>query len=271
MIRSYDREQLRQQFQLASPFPHILFEQFLEPDVAQALSSSYPTFDEAKALGFTFKAINEQNKVQVTDATRFPALVQKLNDALAAPAFLADLAYITGIPNLLADDRLAGGGMHITGPGGRLDVHVDFNFYEERQLHRRLNILLYLNPVWQPGWGGELEFWDADVKSCGMRVAPALNRCVIFRTNETSYHGVRPITAPAGVERKSFAAYYYTREAPVGWNGQTHSTIFRARPDERLRGLLLMPADKLKREAVARWKGLKKRAKRLLGVGEQRR
>ena len=38
--------------------------------------------------------------------------------------------------------------MHITGPGGRLDVHVDFNFMEERQLHRRLNLLLYLNPTW---------------------------------------------------------------------------------------------------------------------------
>jgi hypothetical protein len=213
-------------------------------------------------MGFQFNALNEQRKVQVTEATRFPGPVARLNEALSSPAFLKDLEYITGIPNLLADARLAGGGMHLTGPGGRLDVHVDFNFDENIKLHRRLNILVYLNPVWEPTWGGEIELWDKDVKNRGVSLLPLLNRCLIFRTDETSYHGVRPITGPPHVERRSFAAYYYTKEPPPGWSGQIHSTVFKARPDEKLRGYVLMPVQRIRDEVR---QGLRRRDS---GAGE---
>ena len=49
---------------------------------------------------------------------------------------------------LIADQELLGGGMHLMNVGGRLDVHVDFNRMEERALHRRLNILVFLNERW---------------------------------------------------------------------------------------------------------------------------
>lgn len=264
MLRPQDQDKLRQQFQSAQPFPHVVIDNFLQPEIAAEIAQSYPTFATAKEFGFAFNAVNEQKKVQVTESARFPDPVRRLNDALASPKFLQELAYITGIPNLIADVNLAGGGMHITGPGGRLDVHVDFNYDAERALHRRLNILVYLNPVWEPAWGGEIELWDEKVKNCGARLLPIINRCLIFRTNETSYHGVRPVMAPDGLERKSFAAYYYTREAPESWTGQAHSTVFRARPEEFVRGFLLMPAERLKRETLSRYNKLKKRVKRIL-------
>jgi hypothetical protein len=43
--------------------------------------------------------------------------------------------------------------------------------------------------------------------------------------------------------RRSFAAYYYTREAPPGWDGSTHSTLFRSRPNEKIKGHGLMPLE----------------------------
>lgn len=274
MLRPYDRDKLRQQFQSAKPYPHIVIENFLEPAAASEVSAAYPTFASALNMGYQFNALNEQKKVQVTEAARFPDPVARLNAALASPEFLKDLEYITGIPNLLADARLAGGGMHLTGPGGRLDVHVDFNYDENIQQHRRLNILVYLNPVWEPGWGGEIELWDRDVKNCDVRLLPVLNRCLIFRTDETSYHGVRPITGPADVERKSFAAYYYTKEPPPNWTGKVHTTVFKARPDEKLRGYVLMPAQKIREELRygirRRLREMKDRIKRkLIGVGPE--
>src|SRR3974390_2473208 len=148
IIEPFDREVLREQFRTASPFPFVSIENFLDASFARKVADAYPMFEDATGQGKTFKTINEKRKVQVTDAKRFPAPVAQLNDALASSKFLADLSYITGIPNLLADERLAGGGIHVTGPGGRLDVHVDFNYLEDRQLYRRVNLLVYLNPVW---------------------------------------------------------------------------------------------------------------------------
>jgi Rps23 Pro-64 3,4-dihydroxylase Tpa1-like proline 4-hydroxylase len=265
MIKPYDRELLRRQYSSAKPFPYIIIENFLEPDAAQEVARSYPSFADAIKQGYTFKAVNEQRKVQVTDSSRFPPPVARLNDVLASQKFLDDLSYITGIPKLLADEQLSGGGMHVTGPGGRLDVHVDFNYFEDRQIHRRLNILVYMNPEWHDDWGGEIELWDKDVKNCAERLKPILNRCLIFQTTGFSYHGVRPITAPGGVERKSFAAYYYTKEPPPDWKGEVHSTIFKARPDEKLRGMVLMPAERLMRGVMTKARQFKSRIRRTLG------
>jgi hypothetical protein len=140
--------------------------------------------------------------------------------------------------------------MHVTGPHGRLDVHVDFNVLEfgnEPKLYRRLNLLLYLNPDWNDTWGGQVEFWDRDVKACARSYVPSLNRCVVFETSDISYHGVAPLTCPDGEVRRSFAAYYYTTDPANAEEPEAHGTIFRARPDERIREYVLMPAERLMR------------------------
>jgi len=242
-IRPFDRDALKRRFDEAVPFRHVVIDGFLEPDFAREVARAYPNFEQAVEQGFTFNFVNERKKVQVSDASRFPSPVARLNDALASSAFLADLEHITGIPGLLADKALLGGGMHITGPHGRLDVHLDFNYSEENEWFRRLNILIYLNEEWNDDWGGEVEFWDRDVKVCHHALAPVLNRCVLFETSNISFHGVRPLVCPPDRVRKSFAAYYYTKEPTRDWNGETFSTVFKARPDEWLRGRVLAPAE----------------------------
>src|SRR5581483_12413384 len=166
LVQSYDRKALRHQFLNAEPFPFAKIDQFLDPTYAKEVAAAYPSFDLALSQGKSFNALNERKKVQITDASAFPEPVARLHKLLASPQFVADLSYVTSIPNLLADEQLVGGGMHITGPGGRLDVHVDFNFIEDRKLHRRLNLLLYLNPIWEDIWGGHIQLWDKDVKHC---------------------------------------------------------------------------------------------------------
>src|SRR5262249_6279584 len=170
--------------------------------------------------------------------------IAELNRALAAPEFCHLLSEVFDIPELLPDPELVGGGMHQTGARGHLDVHVDFNYIEDRQLHRRLNILVYFNKDWKPEWGGNIELWDKDVKVCHQSLSPIFNRCVVFATSDVSYHGVTAVRCPDDQTRKSFAAYYYTREAPPNWDGSIRSTNFKARPDEVLKGNVLMPLEK---------------------------
>jgi len=262
-IRPYDRDALKREFDAAVPFRHVVIDDFLEPERALEIARAYPSFEQAVAQGYQFNFVNERKKVQICDAAGFPGPVAALNEALASSRFLADLEYITGIPGLLADKALLGGGMHITGPHGRLDVHLDFNYSEENDWFRRLNILIYLNETWDERWGGEVEFWDRDVRVCHRALAPVLNRCVLFETSDISYHGVRPLVCPPDRVRKSFAAYYYTKEPVQGWNGETFSTVFKARPDEWLRGHLLAPAERL----VRRTRGALRAFKKGLGSG----
>lgn len=261
-LKRYDREALRHQFQEAKPFPHMAIEELLDPEFAKEVSASYPAYSDARERGREFKAVNEMRKVQLTDAATFPEPVKKLNELLSSPEFIKDLEYITGIDNLLYDPQLEGGGMHLTGPRGRLDVHVDFNYVEDRQLHRRLNILVYLNDDWRDEWGGGVEIWDQEVKTCARTVKPRLNRCVLFATSAISFHGVEPVTCPSDRQRISFAAYYYTKEAPPGWDGVKHSTVFKARPDERLRANILMPLQRAKDELIP---SAKRAVKKLVG------
>ncbi len=256
---------LTHEWRTAQPYPHILIEPFLDPDFAREVAAAYPTYETARAMGEEFAALNEKGKIQVTKSERFPAPVQRLHEALASRELLDALGEISGMPRLLADPDLAGGGMHMTGPQGRLDVHVDFNFVEAKQLHRRINILVYLNPVWEDAWGGGVEMWDRKVQHRYHRFTPKLNRCVIFETSHTSYHGVELVACPPGTIRKSFAAYYYTKEPPPGWTGEKHSTIFRARPDEKLRGYVLMPAQKAAQEIGGIARRARARIRKALG------
>lgn len=261
LISPIDRDALRDRVRAAVPFPHFCIDNFLDPAFAERVHDALPSFAEAEKVGRSFKAVNEYRKVQLTDAERFAEPIAELNRALAAPEFRALLSYVFDIPDLLADDQLVGGGIHQTGARGHLDVHVDFNFIADRKLHRRLNILIYLNKDWRPEWGGNVELWDKDVKTCHVSLSPVFNRCVVFATSDISYHGVTAVKCPEGHARRSFAAYYYTREAPAGWDGTAHSTIFKARPDEVLKGNVLMPLEKARRNFRRAILGLKKKIK----------
>src|SRR5262249_35710383 len=114
-------------------------------------------------------------------------------------------------------------------------------------------------------WGGHIQLWNKDVTACEGAFAPALNRCVIFETSHISFHGVTPVTLGAHVPRKSFATYHYTRETPLNWKGESHGTIFKARPDEKLRGYLFMPAQHLQRRI---WHGLRRIKQHVKRLGD---
>ena len=264
MIRPLEVERLRQEYRRAKPFPFVVIDDFLEEEVVREVVEAYPAFHAAAETGRVLESAHEQRRLQIADPRRFLSPVRQLQRALAAPEFLAALSRITGIPSLLADHELEGGGIDLTGAGGRLDVHVDGDYIEERQVHRRLHILVHLNSAWRDEWGGELELWDSRVKKRHHAIAPMLNRCVIFKTSGTSFHGVAPVTAPPNVVRKSFAGYYYTAAPPAQWDGVGHGTIFRARPGEKLKSWILMPLAEMRQQIDAGRKQVERIARRLL-------
>jgi len=247
------------------PFPHFCIDNFLNEEFANKVHDSFPSYEQSKLMGREFSAVNEKYKIQITDSNKFPPAILQLHKLLASPEFVKLVSEMTGIPNLLADPELMGGGIHETNSGGRLDVHVDFNFIEEKQWHRRVNILFYFNKDWEEDYGGYLDIWDKDVKQSYGAYAPIFNRACGFVTNEVSYHGVTPVRCPSNRMRKSFAVYYYTKEAPASWDGEKHSTVFKARPDEWLKGHILMPCDESLNTSKEMYRSFKKNVKTILG------
>lgn len=264
LVNTFDKEALKQKIRNAQPYPHFYIDNFLEQNFANEIYNSFPSFQDAQKIGKEFKTVNEQKKIQITDASKFPPAIAKLNQLLASPDFVGMISDLMGIPNLLADPDLDGGGIHETNSGGHLDVHIDFNFLKEKQWHRRLNILIYFNKDWKEEYGGYFDIWDKDVKKCYGAFAPLFNRVFVFETSNISFHGVRPLACPPDIMRKSFAAYYYTKEAPAHWDGKYHSTIFKPRPDEWVKGSVLMPTESAIRLFNDQLSAVKKMLKKLL-------
>jgi Rps23 Pro-64 3,4-dihydroxylase Tpa1-like proline 4-hydroxylase len=220
---------LSKEYRENTPCPHILLKDFLDPETALAMAQQFP---QPNSDAWTqYKHANE-NKLGMPKRELFPATIGAVVDELNSPEFVAWISKLTGIPNLMSDPMLEGGGLHQSGPGGYLNVHTDFSMHHfHTHWHRRVNLILYLNPGWKEEWGGSLELWEAKMARCGAKYPPLLNHALIFTTDERSLHGFPdPLTCPAGESRKSLALYYYTVEP--GKKLAVHSTDYFARPQD---------------------------------------
>jgi len=261
LINPIDKDEFKKNLQNTEPFPYFCIDNFLDEDFANEVYKSFPSYEEAKSEGREFASINQKRKIQITDSNKFSPAIKKLSDLLASDEYVEMWSDLVGVSDLVADISLTGGGIHETNSGGHLDVHVDFNYIEDKKLHRRLNILIYFNKDWKEEYGGYLDVWDKSVSKCYGSFEPRFNRACGFLTSEISFHGVTPLTCPPDIMRKSFATYYYTKEAPAGWSGQKHSTIFKARPKEWVKGRVFMPYEMLIRRGTNMLRLLKRKIK----------
>lgn len=102
-------------------------------------------------------------------------------------------------------------------------------------MHRRLNLLIYLNDPWDAGWRGEVELWDENADKKLFSLEPRLGNALIFETNDISYHGhPDPLNTPDGIYRKSIAMYYYSPTRPDSdvKLGKSNMTNYVERPGE---------------------------------------
>ena len=264
LLNPIDVGALRESAAKTQSFPYFYIDNFLKDDFAREVHDAFPSYNAALGMGRTFNSVNESKKIQVTDSSLFPKPIARLNKLLSSDQFIEKLSYILDIPDLIADPALEGGGIHETKGGGRLDVHVDFNFNEDLGLYRRVNILLYFNKNWKKEYGGILDLWDSDVMECHAEILPIFNRMACFATSEISYHGVTPIKCPENEVRKSFAMYYYTKDAPDEWKSEHHSTIFKSRPHEWMQANINMPVEGAKRKAGFYLRSIKNTIKRII-------
>jgi hypothetical protein len=226
-------EQSHQTYVNNVPFPHIVIDDFFDPQTLHGILSEVNAVDRSQRYAKFLDRKTDHNKFAF-----FPEAVgpdtSRLAYFLNSGPFLNYLENLTGIGNLIADPSYFGGGLHWIENGGFLEVHADFNHLKKYNLERRINLLLYLNEDWKDEYNGHLELWDRQTMTRAKAVSPIFNRCVVFSTTKEALHGhPAPLSVPPGVARRSLALYYYTNtwEPAV----QSHTTLFYISRDNKVR------------------------------------
>ncbi|MCE3233246.1 MAG: proline hydroxylase [Rickettsiaceae bacterium] len=223
---------LYEEYNNNSPFPHIVIDNFFDPEILDRILDEFPTPDAMRGKNWQNFDKKEEIKLASRGEAEIPYFTRQFLYNVNSETFLKFISNLTGIPNLIADPYFEGGGLHQIMPGGKLGIHADFNKHSKLHLNRRINMLIYLNKNWKEEYGGCLELWDQQMQNCVKKVLPVFNRVVVFTTDSDSYHGhPDELACPAGMTRKSMALYYYTNEKDV--STESHSTIFRERPGEK--------------------------------------
>lgn len=242
---------LSKQYRHNSPIPHLFLPDFLDNDLALALAKEFPAPTTEAWIHYQH---HNENKLGMTKRERFPASLGQVTDELNSPEFVSWLSDLTGIPDLLPDPSLEGGGLHQSGRDGFLNVHTDFSHHHyHKHWRRRVNLILYLNPGWQEAWNGDIELWDETMRHCVAKLPPLLNHALIFNTSDVSFHGFpEPLQCPPGESRKSLAFYYYTEDRDH--KQHPRSTNYRARPGDGFGQATMIWLDKVAVDLYSRAK-----------------
>ncbi|MGC4006142.1 MAG: hypothetical protein QM811_24705 [Pirellulales bacterium] len=217
-----DASKYRTNFQTATPYGHVCIDDFFKPDDIEALYREFPAFDKKRAL-------NEYGEVGtnccINDIAKIGETYRRVYDYVISREFCEILEQLTGIPGIIADPRLAGGGTHQNLNGHDLHPHLDFNRGSD-DTWRRLNLLLYMTKDWAPEWGRDRGHRRrAQVRRAGVQTLRlGLQPLRDFRDERIpSWHGYRKLRIPEELirrnedgiavepSRKLLSLYYYTK------------------------------------------------------------
>jgi len=190
-----DETQLTASWRTATPFPHIIIDDFVSADRLDALLAllEEEAVDRYEGDIFRFEASAPQPATQD---------FRKLCDQFAA-ALAPALSRITGKPVARADMRA-----YAYRPGHYLLPHSD----HQEGLARVLAYAYYL-PSPEPPHGGELELFACRIDAgdiveteSARIIEPRGNRLVVFDVSDVSLHQVREVLAGL---RISLAGWFY--------------------------------------------------------------
>lgn len=209
MIVNKDWSSLQPKFAAATPFNHVIIDNFWEESVAQQLVAEIPDYTSTDWTVHYQSALEDKKACNHWD--RFPATTYLAFTYLNSPEFVKIIEQIVGHDGVLTDIGLHGGGWHCHHRGGKLNVHVDYSIHPKLKLQRHYNLIIYMTPDWDKRWNGGLELWSHNSETNQPNklidtVENRFNRAVLFDTTQNAWHGLpEDLTCPDGVYRKSMA------------------------------------------------------------------
>ena len=191
----------------SEPVSMLVLDDFLPDNVFQKLHEESKQLPEYLWTNFTR---NNSNMKECKTFSQTPVL-KTLSHCFNSGPFISWLEALTQKTNIIPDPHLIGAGLSRCHQGNSLKLHTDFNWNDELKLNRTLSMIQYINPEWNPDWGGALEFWDFDKTKCVAKVQPRPNRLLLWNYDERLIHGYPdPLQCPEDQHRLNMRMFYYT-------------------------------------------------------------
>jgi Rps23 Pro-64 3,4-dihydroxylase Tpa1-like proline 4-hydroxylase len=200
-------------FATAAPFPHLIIDNLFSAELLESLIEDFTILSRHQ---WRRKTTPEESNYRSRIDSVLPHASTTYFSQLYSKPFVTAIEEITGISSLIPDPILLGGGLHESRSGDRFNIHVDFARHARTLLPNELAVITYLNKNWEDHYGGSLELWDRERRSCIKRIVPIFGRTVILKRSPSSWHGhTEPVCAPDGRPRRSITGYFYGRGADL--------------------------------------------------------
>ncbi len=228
VLKRLEHEQARctSEFRRSDGVPGFTLEDVLPREHALAIYAAFPPTDRLvlkKTLG--------QLKYVGYQMNTYDPLLEEAIYAFQDPRIVRAIGSITGIADLLPDDKLYAGGISLMTQGHYLNPHLDNSHDKDRNHYRVLNLLYYVTPDWHDDFGGHLELWDEGPGRPQRTIHSRFNRLVVMQTDERSWHSVSKILHDG---RRCCVSNYYFSPHPAGRDASYHVTSFRGWPEQKL-------------------------------------
>ncbi len=247
-----NRHKTARQFEASRPsIGYFYIDDLLPKEIALECHNKFPTRSEMRELN----TIREHKSVSAQMNMHAPILEEVLY-AFQDPEVVSLIGEVCGIENLLPDESLYAGGLSSMGKNQFLNPHLDNSHDNEMNLWRTLNLLYYVTPDWELENGGNLEVWPDGVQGEPTTIVSKFNRLAVMATHGGSWHSVSKVKTDH--ERRCISNYYFSKE-PLREDDKQHVTLYKGRPEEIVKKVLL-EADGLLRTGIRKVfkKGIKK-------------
>jgi hypothetical protein len=194
----------RERYAAGSPWPHVV----LDGLVDEALVAEAEIREIIPGLALERLRSHRQMKLQSPDVAGEAA--RMLLHDLSSEPFVAFVESLTGVRGLKTDPSRLWAGINIGPPGAFQALHRDFRKHPDNGMFQRVTALLYLNSDWRVEYGGALELWSSDMRTCGQRILPSAGRLVIFETSPRALHAVDSVRCPPERARLALITRYYS-------------------------------------------------------------
>ena len=210
---------------------YFFIDDLLPVDIAKEIHRAFPRPEEMNLN----KSLREHKHIAAQMDQYHPLLEQAIY-AFQDTEVVSLIQSICEIDKLEPDTHLYAGGISTMKKGQFLNPHLDNSHDKERNRWRVLNLLYYVNPNWEDGYGGDLELWPDGLKGEPIVIPSTFNRLVVMATHQGSWHAVRPVQVD---EPRNCVSNYYFSTIPLRESDRFHVTTFRGWPHQRLKNEIL--------------------------------